>query len=40
MTMELAKYKNALTTMKQEEMASIAQAFAKAVMRDVKRQRN
>ena len=37
MTMELAKYKNALTTMKQEEMASIAQAFAKAVMRDVKK---
>lgn len=39
MTMELAKYKNALTTMKQEEMASIAQAFAKAVMRDEKDKR-
>lgn len=37
MTGELAEYKNALATMKQKEMASIAQAFAKAVMRDVQK---
>lgn len=37
MDMELAEYKKKLVTLKREEMSSIAQAFAEAVMRDVQR---